>query len=204
MKFISLLFTFLLCGCLMSAKAQTWSFEMWHEGKVVLVEGDTLKGLVKYDFNQDIIQFTYRDQRVEAFSSRKVLFFEIFDSQVHRYRQFFTLPFSQTGSYRTPIFFELLTDGKLTLLCRESLEYRTVSAGYYAGSFQRLVLVNNYFFMDEKGEIVPFVGDKRDLLDKMGKHEEDVEKFIKANRLRLDEKYDFVKAVAHYNSFFEK
>lgn len=183
---------------------QNWSFEMWHEGKVVLAEGDTLKGLVKYDPTQDILQLTYRDQKVEAFSARKVLFFEIFDSMVRRYRQFFTLPYSQTGSYRAPIFFELLADGKLTLLCRESLEYKTVSAGYYGGTYQRLVLVNHYFFLDEKGTIAPFDGDKRDLLDKMGKHEEQVEDFIKANRLRMDEKYDFVKIVAHYNSFFQK
>jgi hypothetical protein len=184
--------------------AQNWAFEMWHEGKVVLEAGDTLKGMMKYDFAQDIIQFTHRDQRVEAFSARKVLFFEIFDKTVNRYRQFFTLPYTQTGSYRAPIFFELLADGKLTLLCRESLEYRTVATSYYGGAYQRLTLVNNYFFLDEKGGIVPFEVDKRDLLDKMGKYEEDVEDYIKANRLKVDEKYDFVRIIQHYNSFFEK
>jgi hypothetical protein len=184
--------------------AQPWPSEMWHEGKAVLAEGDTLKGLIKYDFSQDIIQFTYRNQRVEAFSARKILFFEIYDNTVHRYRQFFTLPYTQTGSYRAPIFFELLTDGKITMLCRESLEYRSVNYGYYGGSFQRLTLVNRYYFLEEKGDIVLFEGDKRDLLDKMGKYEDAVEDYIKSNRLKMDEKYDFIKIVAHYNSFFIK
>jgi hypothetical protein len=184
--------------------AQPFPSEMWHEGKAVLAEGDTLKGMIKYDFSQDIIQFTHYDQRVEAFSARKILFFEIYDNSVRRYRQFFTLPFTQTGSYRAPIFFELLTDGKLTVLCRESLEYRSVSYGYYGGSYQRLTLVNRYYFLEEKGDIVLFEGDKRDLLDKMGKYAEDVEDYMKANRLHMDEKYDFVKIVAYYNSFFQK
>jgi hypothetical protein len=184
--------------------AQPWPSEMWHEGKVVLAEGDTIKGMIKYDFSQDIIQFTHRDLRVEAFSARKVLFFEIYDNTVRRYRQFFTLPYTQTGSYRAPIFFELLTDGKLTMLSREALEYRSVNYGYYGGSYQRLTLINRYYFLDEKGDIVLFEGDKRDLLDKMGKYEDAVEDYIKSNRLRMDEKYDFIKIVAHYNSFFIK
>jgi hypothetical protein len=177
---------------------------MWHEGKVVTVAGDTLKGLVKYDMMQDIIQFTHTDQKVEAFSARKVLFFEIFDNTVHRYRQFFVLPFTQTGSYRAPIFFELLTDGKMTVLAREKLEYRTISSGFYGGSYQREVLVNYYYLLEENGNIVPFLGDKRDLLDKMGKYDEDVEKYIRANRLKMDDKYDVVKIVNYYNSFFDK
>lgn len=184
--------------------AQPWPSDMWHEGKAVLAEGDTLTGTIKYDFSQDIIQFTHRDQRVAAYSARKVLFFEIYDNTVHRYRKFFTLPFTQTGSYRAPIFFELLSDGKLTLLCRESFEYRAVNAGYYGGSYQTLTLVNHYYFLDEKGDIVPFEGDKRDLLDKMGKYQDAMEDFIKANRLKMVQKYDFVKIVDHYNAFFKR
>ena len=78
-SFRSLRLYMVLMGMLMITEvtAQPWPSDMWHEGKVVLAEGDTLKGMIKYDFSQDIIQFTYRDQRVEAFSARKVLFFEI-------------------------------------------------------------------------------------------------------------------------------
>jgi hypothetical protein len=34
----------------------------------------------------------------------------------------------------------------------------------------------------------------------MGKKSEDVEKYIKANRLRFEDKYDFARIVAYYNS----
>jgi hypothetical protein len=184
------------------ARAQQWPFELWHEGKIVLLEGDTLKGLVKYDLQQDLLQYNYRDQKVEAYSARKVLFFEIFDNTVHRYRQFFALPYTTPSGYRAPVFFELLEEGKMTLLVREALENRTYSSPYYVGSYTRVVLVYKYFFMEEDGDIVEFNGNKNDLLDLMGKRAEEVEKYIKTNRLKYDEKYDLAKIIAYYNSLF--
>lgn len=180
--------------------AQEWPFDLWHEGKIVLVEGDTLRGLIKYDLQQDLIQYNLTDKRTEAFSARKVLFFEIFDTSVRKYRQFFALPYTTATSYRAPVFFELLAEGKMTLLSRESLEYRTYNSPYYMGSYSRQVLVNKFFFLDEKGNINEFTGNKNDLLDLMGKKSDDVEKYMKANRLKYDDKYDFARIVAYYNS----
>ncbi len=180
--------------------AQQWPSELWHEGKIVLVEGDTLKGMVKYDLQQDLIQYNLNDTRTEAFSARKVLFFEIFDTSVRRYRQFFALPYTTANSYRAPVFFELLEEGKLTLLSREAIEYRTYSSSFYVSSYSRQVLVYKYFFLDENGNITEFTGNKSDLLSLMGKKSDDVEKYIRTNRLRYDDKYDFARIVAYYNS----
>ena len=182
--------------------AQQFPSDLWHEGKIILLEGDTLKGNVKYDLQQDLVQYGVADQRTTAFSARKVLFFEIFDTSVRKYRQFFALPFTTTSGYRAPVFFELLEEGKMTLLSRESVEYRTYSSPYYMGSYSRLVLVNKYYFLDEKGNIAEFTGNKNDLLDLMNKKSDEVEKYIKANKLRFDDKYDFAKIVAYYNSLF--
>lgn len=180
--------------------AQQWPSELWHEGKIVLVEGDTLKGMVKYDLQQDLIQYNLNDTRTEAFSARKVLFFEIFDTSVRRYRQFFALPYTTANSYRAPVFFELLEEGKLTLLSREAIEYRTYSSSFYVSSYSRQVLVYKYFFLDENGNITEFTGNKSDLLSLMGKKSDDVEKYIRTNRLKYDDKYDFARIVAYYNS----
>lgn len=185
------------------AQAQDWPSEMWHEGKIVLLEGDTLKGAVKYDLQQDLVQFTPSSAQITAYTARKVLFFEIFDQTVRRYRQFFALPYTTQSRYRAPIFFELLTEGKLTLLARESIELRTYSSMYYYGSsYSRQVMVYKYFFFTENGEIEEFTGNKNDLLDMMGKRGEDVDKYIRSNKLRFEEKADFARIVAYYNSLF--
>lgn len=181
--------------------AQNFPSQLWHEGKIVLLSGDTLRGMVKYDMQQDLVQHALRDKQAEVYTARKILYFEIFDETVHQYRRFFTLPFAATNTgYKAPIFFELLEEGKMTLLSRESLEYKTYSSPYYPMSYTRLVLVNKYFFLKEDGSIVEFVGNKNDLLDMMGRNSDNVEKYMKTNHLRFDDKQDLSRIVAYYNS----
>lgn len=195
-----ILFLILQVAVIRTADAQNWPFELWHDGKIVLTNGDTLRGLVKYDLQQDLVQYTMEDKRTEAFSARKILFFEIFDESVRRYRQFFALPFTTSTGYRAPIFFELLADGKLTLLSRESLEYRTYNSPYYLGGYSRQILVYKYFFLDEKGNIAEFSGNKADLLNLMGRKSDLVESYMKEHKLKVDDKDDFARIVAYYNS----
>jgi hypothetical protein len=179
---------------------RNWPSELWHEGKVVLVAGDTLRGTVKYDFQQDLLQYVVNNSKAEIYSARKVLFFEIFDNTVHKYRQFFALPYSNPTGYKAPTFFELLGEGRITLLSRELLEYKTYNSAFYGGSYSRLVLTYYYYFLKEDGSIVDFKGNKNDLIAMMGNKGKTVEKYIKANRLDFDDKYDLAKIVAYYNS----
>jgi hypothetical protein len=191
--------------CILSslyAEAQKWPFELWHEGKIVLATGDTIKGLVKYDLQQDLLQYNDRKNNIEAYTARKVLFFEIFDNTVSRYRQFYALPFNSTPGYKAPVFFELLEEGKMTLLTRERLEYRTYSSPYYYGSYSRLVMIYSFYLLEENGNIVEFVGKKSDLLEKMGRKSEIVEKYMRENRLKIEEREDFARIVSYYNSLF--
>lgn len=200
---VGLLVISLCLFVLTNASAQKFPSDLWHEGKIVLLEGDTLRGNVKYDLQQDLVQYVVADQRTTAFSARKVLFFEIYDNSVRRYRQFFALPYSNTGtSYKAPVFFELLEEGKMTLLSRESVEYRTYNSPYYMGSYSRLVLVYKYFFLNEDGNIDEFTGNKNDLLNLMRNKSEEVEKYMKENKLRYEDKYDFTKIIAFYNSLY--
>lgn len=183
-------------------QAQRWPSELWHEGKIVLTTGDTLRGLVKYDFQQDLVQYVKQTEKAEAYTARKVLFFEIFEEAIHKYRRFFVLPYTTTTGYRAPVFFELLEEGKITLLSREFLEYRTYSSPYYVGSYTRLVLIYKYYFLKEDGNIEEFNGNKNDLLNVMGNKSDKVEKFIKTNRLKVDDKQDFTRIIEYYNSLF--
>jgi hypothetical protein len=196
-----LFFIFILAT--LSASAQKFASELWHTGKMVLDTGDTLRGTLKYDLQSDILQIQI-DKKLESYTARKVLFFEIFDETVKRYRNFYSLPYAQAGMYKAPVFFELLQEGKLTVLCRESIEYRTTSSPYYYGSFSRLVLVTKYFVMKESGEIEEFKGKKNDWYDLMRNKMDEVEKYAKANKLSLDDKYELSRVIEYYNSIYEK
>lgn len=197
------IFLLLIMVCIAAPSwGQQFAFEFWHTGRAVLDTGDTLRGNIKYELQSDILQ-VQANKKLESFTARKVLFFEIFDETVKRYRNFYSLPFSQAGQYKAPVFFELLEEGKLTVLCRESLEYRTTSSSfYYYGNYTRLVLINKYFILKENGDIEEFNGKKHDWYDLMRNKANEVESYVKTNRLDFDEKYELSRIVAYYNSLF--
>ena len=184
------------------AYSQKFPSDYWHEGKIVLESGDTVKGNVKYSMQNDLLQFE-KNGTLESYSARKVAFFEIFDLTVKRYRQFYSLPYTTSGEYKAPVFFELLSEGSMTLLCREAIEYKSnTSSYYYYGPSTRLVLVNKFFLLKDNGGIEPFAGKKSDLVYIMGNKGELVERYMKTNKLNVDNKYQFAQIVDYYNSLY--
>ncbi|MEO0555466.1 MAG: hypothetical protein AAF149_19825 [Bacteroidota bacterium] len=187
--------------------AQTFPNEIWHEGKAVLLEGDTLSGWIKYDMHKDIVQHRYSTEgTITTVTPRSLAFFEIFDKTANQYRQFYVLPYNVRANYKAPIIFELVFQGKaLTLLNREKVEYQVTSYPYaVSGTYSRLVLVFTHYFLWPDGHIEEFSGNKKDLLWKMKKKSSQMKKFLKVNRIKTDRRSDLVKAVSYYNSLFEK
>lgn len=200
MRYLSLI---LLIISYTSASAQQFAMDLWHTGKTVLDSGDTLRGNLKYDLKNDILQVDLNN-KMESYTARKVLFFEIFDETVKKYRLFYSLPYSTAGQYKAPIFFELLVEGKLTVLCRESFEYRTTSSPlYYYGTYSRIMLINKYYLLKENGDIIEFQGKKSDWFDQMQSKKSEVAKYAKTNRLDMDEKYDLARVIDYYNSLYK-
>lgn len=203
MRFVAILVLSLIG---FSASAQQFAFDLWHEGKMILDAGDTLRGSIKYDLQNDLIQYQSDPKSTfESYTARKVLFFEIFDTTVKRYRLFYSLPYSAAGQYKAPVFFELLEEGKLTVLCREALEFRSTGYSfYYYSNYSRLVLVHKYFLLKENGNIEEYRGKKNDWYELMRGKENEVHKFVKSNRLDLDDKYELGRAIQYYNTLYKK
>lgn len=188
------------------APAQTFPSEVWHEGKVVLIEGDTLVGQVKYNLETDLVQFTRDRRTIKTFTARKLLFFEIFDSLSNTYRQFYALPYSIRNNYKAPVIFEVHLQGtELSMLSREKIEHQVSNYPYsMSGTYSRMVLVYTYYLLKPDGSISQVTSKKKDLIWIMNKKSGEMKKFIKANRIRPDRRADLIKAVAYYNSLFKK
>ena len=184
--------------------AQEFSSRIWHEGKIVTNDRDTLKGEVLYNIEANTLQLRVTKNQQFSFSSQKILFFEIYDRTVNNFRRFYAIPYKVSQDFKTPIFFEVLYEGSLTLLARERIEVRNdVTGSSYRGS-RRLgleVLEHTYFFVDKKGNIRKYVsGKKNDLFLILIKNQDKVRTFIKENRLRTDRMRDLVRITAFYNS----
>ncbi len=203
MKRTLILIGFLLTG--ITASAQEFPFQAWHEGKIVLMNGDTLAGLVKYNVEGNVVQYDNKRQ-VKAFSSQKVLFFEIFDQIFETHRQFYALPYYVQANYKTPILFEVLYEGPLTLLAREYVVEESVPVySYYSRHHYstRSRLAFNYFFLDREGNIEKYDLKKNDLYETLNEKEDEIKQFMKKNNLRYDRREDLVRIVAYYNSLIE-
>ena len=185
------------------AKAQEFPSDLWHQGMLVLVNEDTLSGKLKYSIDQDLVQIESAD-KVYTYSGKRVFYFQIFDETVDTYREFYTLPYALINQYEAPIFFEVLVEGELTLLCREAVVTKTVNdnnVNPYGSSmsYSRDVLVYTYYFLDNKGTITKYSLKKRDLLRVLQKRSDKIDKYMKVNHLKADKRYDLSRIIAFYN-----
>lgn len=184
------------------------SSEVWHEGKVVLLPDDTLNGLIKYDIVNDNIQIRTEDEKILSFSAQKIFFFQIFDSGINTFRHFYSLPYQLKENYSVPILFEVLYEGRLTLLCREKVvmdendvnHYNKLSSMGKMPQDARLTLAFDFFFLEKDGTIKRYQPKKRRLLSIMDRKYNEVKKYIKRNHLRHDHITDLVRITAYYNA----
>jgi hypothetical protein len=196
--------TILLISLAGTVLGQEFPSRIWHEGYLVTSKEDTVRGMVKYDMDTDIVQVRINDQQVKTFSSKQILYFEIYDKTVKNYRQFYALPFQVRVNFKTQSLFEVLYEGPLTLLVKEKII--TVSDPYNQAYINgpvvsREKLSYSYYFIDQKGKMMEYTSGKRnDLLDIMKKKAPKVKEYIKHNKLRTDRMRDIVRITAFYNS----
>ena len=207
-----LIFTLLLLTNFLFAYAQDFPSELWHKGKLVTIEEDTVYGKLKYDLKNDAVQITVRNV-MQTYSARKILYFEIFDETIESYRYFYALPYDVQKNYSIPLLFEVLYEGHLSLLCREEIvtesvpQYNNYPYSYYGGTpynnQSRARLKYKYYFLDEQGGIRDYNMKKSELYGFFRKHQQQVKQYIKKNNLKHDRMRDLVRVTAYYNALLD-
>lgn len=179
--------------------------EMWHPGRVVIQPNDTLKGKVQYDFKTNTVLVDLGNGIIKTFSSQKVLYFDFNCQYFNRYRYFYVIPYSLRGAYKVPVFFEILSEGPLTLMAREYVMMENYDPSFYSVyrtnrmGYTRERLTYDYFLLTSDGEIGRFEEKRSDLLPYFGKHSHELKKYIKKNKLKVTKQADLVRTVNYYN-----
>ena len=195
----SVLLTIFLTFVLYSGFSQTFPSEIWHEGKLFLVNEEVYSGKIKYDQTKGIVQVE-EDGKILTFSANSIFHFEIYDITSESYREFYVLPYGLLSSYKTPVIFEVLIEGNITLLSREYVSLENIQNPYSLGSYTKEILVYDYFFLDKTGDITKYTMKKKDLYSIGYKRQKEVVEFMKANRLHHDKRNDLVRVIAFYNA----
>lgn len=199
----------MLCMALVSwlpAAAQYYfAEEHWHNGYILLNDGDTLRGRLRFSLENELLQFDLGNGQLQALNARSVLFFEIFDQYFRQKRQFIVLPFAKNPAqdYESPTIFEVLATGDyITLLGRERLvtQTATVTSPYVIGPIMTVRRPKfEYYFLYKNGSIRFYGGDRKDITQYLPGMDERLQNFIRQNRLNPDEPADLVKIVNYYN-----
>ncbi len=202
------IFPILFLSTIISASvAQDFPSELLHEGKVTLANGDTLSGNIKYDMENDLIQIVYKGT-IQTYSARKLMYFTIYDNTVDMYRTFYSIPYEIQPNYERPLLFEVLYEGKLSLLAREKIVTETVPQYSYAYrssvNMTRTKLDYEFFFLDQKGNFLKYDLKKPMLFDIMSRKEPQIKNYIKKNKLKTDSRRDLVRITAYYNALIEE
>ena len=110
-------------------------------------------------------------------------------------------------NYSIPTLFEVLIEGKLTLLIKEKIVSETVpryfpSYYWYGRTYyeQYNKLEYDFFFMNLDGSISEFNGKKNNLFEFMSDSIDEVKEYYIKNNLKIKKMKDLVKVVAYYNS----
>lgn len=197
MRFIVALFFIFLCQ--LPVNAQIFPSELWHEGKLVLASEDTLQGKLKYDLPKGIVQVD-NGVKVYTYSAKTIFYFEIYDITSEHYREFYVLPYSVASSYKTPVIFEVLVEGNITLLSQEYVGLKSVQNPYSYGNYSKEVLIYEYYFLDKNGNITKYSQKKKDLLNVLASRRSQVTEYMKSNRMHHDKRNDLVRIIAFYNA----
>lgn len=199
---------FLMTIFLVHAQGNQFPSQVWHKGQIVTEDGQVIQGMVKYDLENNVVQL--QDTGIKTFGASNVRQFEIFDEVYGGIRTFYTLPYASTGDYETPTFFEILTEGNdIVLLCREQIviDNRGMGMGMAPMAMNPLwgppiggayKLSFNYYFIKD-GRLQRYSLKKRELLDIFDDRADEVQLFMRKNRLSHDKRGDLLRITAYYN-----
>ena len=215
MKRLSVMWVMLVLAT--SVVAQNFPSEQWHQGEVRLTDNALRQGQIKYDLGRDIVQVQVNG-RIETYSAKQVVSFNFYQSSIEIKRFFYVLPFLNDSGYKRPKFFEVVVEGKATLLAREYITRVTVNNGSRLNNrfarnrrfndpflnnpnnFTRTMLAHRMYIVDQRGLITELTGRKRDMLYVLKGNDDELKEYIKRERLKLDQLRDVARLVDHYNT----
>ena len=190
--------------------AQEFPSDIWHKGLLVTNLGDTIEGDLKYDFESQSIQLD-DGETIKAFNVNNLFFFEIYDKTIRDYRQFYSLMYEVGYDYNVPVLFEMMIQGKISLLLRERIIAET-NQSYFPSYYSYGIMpsfsnnygyVNkvkyDYFFLTDDGKIHKFKGKKKEILSLMQDKYSVMKEYISKNKISLKKMSDIARVVNYYN-----
>jgi hypothetical protein len=211
---------FILSGFSARVAAQKLNKHDWAVGEVILTDGDTLTGAVSYYFHKELIQVKSIYGLVKTFSPVNVTRFRVFNEQrqeFQTFRPFMYAPNPAEPAFKTPTFFEVVTEGKYTLIKRSHYVIRNLdpvpaytSRGYYYEPYSleqkeatlnnyQLARLNAYYLCTPQNEIIPLRHPKKNLEQLYRDKSAPMKAFIRRRNLSYQNPVALTQVIQYFN-----
>ena len=156
--------------------------------------------LLKYDMFNDRVIFKSNDDIPMAFKYPIKEFQIIHKKSLNEPMILFKNGFPEVGKYNTKSYYQVLTEGKTTLVKKP---YKSVieSIPYGESEKKKIFVANEIYFLYHKGQMIKFQKSKKNLLDILADKKPQLIAFMNDNKLDMKSDQDFVNLVNFYNSF---
>ncbi len=172
----------------MNIKGSPYLLENWEKGSVTLASGKKFENLdLKYDQVINQVIFQDADGSMKAFSQPISAFTIGKDANEHEFQRGFD-----------GVFYEKLVTGKVTLWKKN---HKTIidEKPYGSASVQRNVLNNNTYYVGELAQLTKIKNDKKSVLELLSDKAEDIEEYMRKQKLSPKTESDLVRVVMFYN-----
>ena len=171
----------------------------WCSGSVTLEDRQVVTGEVSYDLKFNAVQVRHHGV-VRTYTAEKVAHFDLFDPVKHRARHYVAIDHPVDESYRRKTFFEVLTDGTMTVLRKTKYVRRPrVTEDFRAPHIYLNAVCRHTYYVFNEGEFFEVEDFKEQVLPLMSRHEDLVKEYIEQCRLKLRKVHEQMRVVHLYN-----
>jgi hypothetical protein len=176
-------------------------FEQWNQGIVRLNNGKSYSNVqLKYDLVSDEVFFKdLKTDQVLKFVDQVLEFKLIPAGQAAEQALIFRNGFLSNEGISPKAYYQVLFDGGVKLLKRKIKKVVEIKPFNSASSTKIFEEIESYYISKEN-KTIKIRKDKKQILSELADHSEDLEKFIKIEKLNIKLEADLIKLIAYYNS----
>jgi hypothetical protein len=170
----------------------------WVQGNVKFRNGSTKNAIILYDELKDYVFYQGENEELVQFEM-PVYEFTIAaeDGTIAHFSKF-----AGNGKFPDEAFFQVLSDGKVKLLKRNSKSVSEHKEELGSAVTKRDVVDNIDYFLLIEGKVVKIKKDKKSILQTLndGNKQQDLDNYITTNKLNLKKDSDLIKLMDYYNT----
>lgn len=171
----------------------------WCPGKVVLENQQVVRGEINYDLKFNAVQVRH-DGVIRTYTAERIAYFDLFDQVKHRDRHYIAIDHQLDEGYRRKTFFEVLTEGDLTVLRKTKYVRRPrVTEDKRAPHIYLNTVCKHSYYLFNEGEFFEVDDFKGQVLPLMSRHQAAVSDYIRQCKLKLRKVHEQMRVVHLYN-----